>query len=1120
MFSFYQSSCSSSSPASHDTTAKTRTPFALCTVAPDVALRERLVGLPAAMVDLLFCPLRSFEAASAAGVVDDRLTAAAQLVREGKLHAPTEWAPHGPVAIEHGLQPGRQVYAALCLRVNALEAMCRGMRQWQTQTESSSETAELDGLSHHAHLWLDAHMLLCCAITAAGLCPDDNSAGMKALLDAYEPSAATCFHEGELPNVLDRVEQCSFFGGTGDTTRGNRDAITHLFSKAVPYRCMVRDVISILETNCRENAGMFCFFQSILAASLLGVYRHARRRPALAERMRLYHFFFFDPPQPVAAFIEAAHRNRGVAASRLAVFWRTFSPGMVTAAAAGSTALHDTQTESHIRRNLLTAWLSATQTGSGSGGSAAPGKKRYQHQNTVVNVVREYLVFALTFLPHVHEELCARADWPSWQNTVTECLDAMRGAPPGQCICKDVNDALLPSKALYQVEREPFVYAVARACESFLDAGLSGSDAAAGDGSQQPLDAPFPAEFDVLLRRSLQAYPPSVTELVPVHGQPDGSATRDTIAREYLDHGFYPLQVFYGSRSVIREYRAAAKTYAESPSADIATGLVRFLSMTSMYQLQLVHAFAQAVIDRFAIRAFPLPVHLARQQVTAVQKRLGIATDKPCPWHVLTTFVCRVCRAFRGKLVPDVSSMDEKKAGDVPPFGTELVCFAHTSLERQADELFRQGNLPSWPDLLEQGRQHGTLFAWYRAHAVIDHDTAVYPPDPSVYTAKANDLVEARAWVAAVEAEVVPPFAPAGPDEELPPLIDVPAPALALQPWFQNATLTPPPPLPTPEQAMQRVSDAAVVREWERLMGRPTIKGHWAPEAPSSCVIWTCASKSFKDVDRKTRQIEAMRFKAQDNITARARAAAQRKVQTKQRRDMRACYRLSLCNRTQVLECNMLGWAVRVDNDVYVACCRCTAYTSVANARWHGDALVCGRCWFIAVQKQNDHNFAASLTGSSGCIQCRECKRQAAVGEAFKRTTAINEATMTFVDVYFCPKDARKRSWLFSSATYHTVAAVDRFIRAGWTSLKAWNPDHDYARDAAATDANNRMERDLLNLVREHMGNMVIDGQGDDDDDDDEGDDAAADAADANETEKKQRQKRSRKRNMTALRNA
>ena len=149
---------------------------------------------------------------------------------------------------------------------------------------------------------------------------------------------------------------------------------------------------------------------------------------------------------------------------------------------------------------------------------------------------------------------------------------------------------------------------------------------------------------------------------------------------------------------------------------------------TSMYQLQLVHAFTQAVVDRASIYAEPLPAHLARQQAASLRERIGVPTDPRCPRHMLTTFTCLVCRKFRGSVIG--AHVDEETANELPPFGTELVSFSSTSIQKRADELLRAGIMPSWQELCAQGAAHGSLFAWYKANAGIDMDMRPYPPDP------------------------------------------------------------------------------------------------------------------------------------------------------------------------------------------------------------------------------------------------------------------------------------------------------------------------------------------------------------------------------------------------------
>ena len=217
--------------------------------------------------------------------------------------------------------------------------------------------------------------------------------------------------------------------------------------------------------------------------------------------------------------------------------------------------------------------------------------------------------------------------------------------------------------------------------------------------------------------------------------------------------------------------------------------------------------------------------------------------------------------------------------------------------------------------------------------------------------------------------------------------------------------------------------------------------------------MWTCASKNYKDKERKTRQVAASQQKVQDAITERQRQAAERTANAKRRHDVRDCYKYSLCSRTRLLEVNMLGSAVRIDGTLHVACCACLAYTAGALAYWYGDALICARCWD---KTHKGAQTALGVLGSSTAVKCRKCKRIRRPGDAFYRTTVLADQTMRFVDIWFCHKHVEKKSWLFGSPNLQSLSTVEVGLKASWATLRDWDMRRDYLRTmllANETDA-------------------------------------------------------------------
>jgi len=676
-----------------------------------------------------------------------------------------------------------------------------------------------------------------------------------------------------------------------------------------------------------QDDSVMYMLTALFGASLLGIYRHARVRPGVRERLRIYQMLFFVPPQPLAQAMAESAKSRGRRTSFAADYAEAFKlppensettvPGDYVRqrqrASLPSTASTTNVTRvDWTRRCQIYAFIASVM--------HRASTRIFSHQKTVVNVLREYLVFAVhRFIPHLHDELVTRTDWSRWHATVVACLDMMRLKPPAVSVMRTLNTALLPSKALYQVERESFVSVLSTACTVYLDSGQGKTGNL--DGSERLLDAAFTAEIDVCLRYMVECYrktPPSVA-LLPVTQVP---RSWEEFEREFVPRGRFPMRPFYATMEVIREYKAAASNYRKTPSPAIATGFVRFLAEdASLYQLLLVRAFAQAQIDRARIYAFPLSRHLADKQAAVLRERLSIAdANEPLPIHLLTTFVCRHCREFRGALIGPTAEATK----ELPMFGSELVAMTTTSIEQRAAARLKRDGFPSWSRLVDEARKSGSsLFDWFSANSSIDGDQTVYPPDPVVFSAPADATARCEHWANERDRERrESPFSLDG----VPPLELVRAAPSSSDASFFGALSLPP------------FEDDAVFERfnerWAELNGRPFIVGHRSADPLDESIVWTCSSRKYKGAERKTHQTAAARQKVQDSITPQQRVSAMRSANQKRRHDMRTYHLYSLCSRSRLLAVSMLGYAIRVDRHIIVACCACLGYTRLTAAHW------------------------------------------------------------------------------------------------------------------------------------------------------------------------------------------
>ena len=101
----------------------------------------------------------------------------------------------------------------------------------------------------------------------------------------------------------------------------------------------------------------------------------------------------------------------------------------------------------------------------------------------------------------------------------------------------------------------------------------------------------------------------------------------------------------------------------------------------------------------------------------------------------------------------------------------------------------------------------------------------------------------------------------------------------------------------------------------------------------------------------------------------------------------------------------MLGFAVRVDDTIIVACCSCLGYTRLEAAHWHATTLLCTRCYR---RQAEGAPLSLGAFGSSATAKCRSCSLVRKPGDRFARVVAYDEALRAFVDVYLCERHARK----------------------------------------------------------------------------------------------------------------
>lgn len=193
-------------------------------------------------------------------------------------HEPLVWrAPSPRDAAGVNFQICRALELRICLLTELCGRQARGTDEIATQA---------------AHAWLDAHLLLACAIDALGFAPTDESSTMALLLARYAPAHYMALREADLPNLSRELERCNLFVGGVDPHK--EDVFVDLFSKALPRSYDTRDLVTKVADSAARNTGFFDFLKLTLAATHLGLYVHSRERAPYAVRYAVYRLFFFE----------------------------------------------------------------------------------------------------------------------------------------------------------------------------------------------------------------------------------------------------------------------------------------------------------------------------------------------------------------------------------------------------------------------------------------------------------------------------------------------------------------------------------------------------------------------------------------------------------------------------------------------------------------------------------------------------------------------------------------------------------------------------------------------------------------------------------------------------------
>jgi len=137
------------------------------------------------------------------------------------------------------------------------------------------------------YLYYDAHVPLMCAL-------EDMKAehSVRPIFFKHQPQTSKALHEGELPDIVHMQLRCSFW----NENKTKMSPIVHLMCKALPQRCQIRNLREIISNYCRENTLVHEFMRSALLCSLLGMYKHSKKRLSWDTRKQLIRRFIYEKP--------------------------------------------------------------------------------------------------------------------------------------------------------------------------------------------------------------------------------------------------------------------------------------------------------------------------------------------------------------------------------------------------------------------------------------------------------------------------------------------------------------------------------------------------------------------------------------------------------------------------------------------------------------------------------------------------------------------------------------------------------------------------------------------------------------------------------------------------------
>ena len=249
------------------------------------------------------------------------------------------------------------------------------------------------------------------------------------------------------------------------------------------------------------------------------------------------------------------------------------------------------------------------------------------YQHLLFYTVKEYITFAMKFIPSLEEVIRKTYNWKAFESSVFQSMDQVRMMFETNLYASQqlaswferiepmlvhVNKQQLCN--LYRPQRQTFAQAVMQLCEKI------------DEGRQHPNPrVAFDMEYRTFLRELFKRYPR--TNTVPVEW----------------------LRAFRVSSAVIDKMNNMQRYFHQNT---FRTELRKTLTALPRYEFEAIRDLFEVFEQTHQkIRCFPLPQHHYEKQMKALRLKYGIKEGEDLPSYAGLTYVCLVCNAFKGFVI-------------------------------------------------------------------------------------------------------------------------------------------------------------------------------------------------------------------------------------------------------------------------------------------------------------------------------------------------------------------------------------------------------------------------------------------------------------------------------------